>query len=289
MACRSGLFPHSCPEGGRRQKIFQEIRRRSTFVKRSRAMVKTVNRILQACGTSESHLPPTELFNEGWMLRLILDYFSRHRDIAHPLAFEDGATWYSEALLHSRFLPTFRGDRLAESFTHADGVIGHFAVQPGVRGDAVLQPRATQLIVTEAKLASSLSAGTKNAADFDQAARNVACIAHMLSIRGAAPADFSRLGFYVLAPHSQIGAGVFASLVTKDSIRQKVLSRIAAYAGKHDEWYQQSFLPVLECIDLDLLSWESVLESIPASPDREDLQKFYAQCLRFNPIRALRT
>lgn len=71
-------------------------------------------------------MPPTHLYNEGWMLRLVLDWLDRHRDLEHPLALHEGARWYSEALLPSRFLRDEHGDPLAESHTHADGLIGHF-------------------------------------------------------------------------------------------------------------------------------------------------------------------
>ena len=248
-------------------------------------MPTAVDEILSRCGTSRSVLPPTELFNEGWMLRLVLDWLDRHRDFAHPLAFEAGARWYSEALLPSRFLPRTRGDSLAESFTHADGVIGHFTVQSGTRGDAVLDSDPKQFLVTEAKLGSGLSAGTKNAAFYDQAARNVACIAHMLTIAGVTPGSMTRVGFYVLAPLQQIESGVFGSLLSRQSIEAKVRQRVAAYGGAHDKWFHESFLPLLERIDLAALSWEQVLAALPPTGERAELERFYAQCLAFNPLR----
>ena len=74
-----------------------------------------------------------------------------------------GAGWFSEAWLPSAFLPRYRGDPLAESRTHADGVMGHFAI--GDRGavDLALRPDAGQFVVIEAKIAGRLSPGVKNA------------------------------------------------------------------------------------------------------------------------------
>jgi hypothetical protein len=94
--------------------------------------------------------------------------------------------------------------------------------------------------VIEAKLGSSLSAVTKNAPDFDQAARNVACMAHMLSVAGVQPSSLKRLAFFVIAPKTQIDSGIFADLVTKPSIQSKVASRIASYSGEHDEWFHSA-------------------------------------------------
>jgi hypothetical protein len=148
--------------------------------------IARVAELLPRCGQSDGILPPTELFNEGWMLRLVLDWAARHPTSIEPLRFEEGSAWYSEALLGSRFKPRRLGDPSGEGFTHADGVIGHFRQRPGGRGDIELLPGARQLTVIEAKMASGLSAGTKHAPNFNQAARNVACIAHLLTKAGAA-------------------------------------------------------------------------------------------------------
>jgi hypothetical protein len=247
-------------------------------------MNEAITRILNQCGTTDSVLPPTEIFNEGWMLRLVLDWFNRNRDFTHPLSFAPEARWYSEALLSSRFLPQTRGDPRAESFTHADGVIGHFSISPGLRGDALILPSAKQFIVTEAKLGSSLSKGTTNAPTYDQAARNVACIAHMLTTSGVDPNSLKSLAFYVIAPEAKINSGAFANLVTKDSVEAKVRERIASYVGLHDNWFQEMFIPVLDRIDLGILSWESILLALPKTPEVDAIRSFYTQCLQFNPL-----
>ena len=62
------------------------------------------------------------------MLRLVLDWFAINNIAGHTLSFDAASTWYSEGLLPSTFLPRYRGDKHAEGFTHADGVIGHIAM-----------------------------------------------------------------------------------------------------------------------------------------------------------------
>jgi hypothetical protein len=247
--------------------------------------LKSIERILARCGSENSVLPPTELFNEGWMLRLLLDWLDKNRSPEHELSFAPEARWYSEALLPSRFLPRTRGDDKAESFTHADGVIGHVSVASGARAGARLAPRVGQFVVTEAKLGSSLSAGTKNAPGYDQAARNVACIAHMLERNGLHAASIERLAFFVVAPRTQIKSGIFGSLVTKESIERKVRARVAAYQGLHDAWLDESFLPTLAHIQVATLAWEDVLSSLPSTREVDAMKEFYLQCLRFNPCR----
>ena len=220
------------------------------------------------------------------MLRLILDWFDRNREIVHPLSFAPNARWYSEALLPSRFLPQKRGDAAPKSFTHADGIIGHFSIRPGERGEAKVLKNATQLIVTEAKLGSCLSAGTKNAPTFDQAARNVACIANMIGIAGASVDAFDQLGFYVLAPDAQINEGIFGDLITKESIERKVQARISAYDGTLDAWFEETFSPALACLNLGALGWESVLDALPINLETKQMCEFYETCLKYNPVRA---
>ena len=90
--------------------------------------MRTVTELLLACGTQGSVLPPTALFNEGWLLRLTLEALSDPVFSGSPLSPVEGAQWFSEGLLPSQFLPTERRDPLAEGWTHADAVVGHFQV-----------------------------------------------------------------------------------------------------------------------------------------------------------------
>ena len=112
-----------------------------------------------ASGGSSRVFPATILYNEGWLLRLVLDWFSRQGGDTHPLDFVSGANWFSEALLPSQFFLRQQGDPLAERSTHADGLIGHFAIGEAYVADTKLTDGATQMLVIEAKMMSTLSPG----------------------------------------------------------------------------------------------------------------------------------
>ncbi len=112
-------------------------------------------------------------------------------------------------------------------------------------------------------------------------------MAHMLAVGGVSPDSLNRLGFYVLAPQQQIEAGVFGDLLSQQSIRAKVAQRIEPYEGVHDGWFQDSFLPLLERIELRAIGWEQVLEDLPPTEERAELERFYSQCLAFNPLRGV--
>ena len=93
---------------------------------KAHVILERIGAMLEACEAGEPAFPPNVLFNENWLLRVVLDWFAGHDGDPHPLAPKAGARWFSEAWLPSAFLPRYRGDHLAEARTRADGVIGHF-------------------------------------------------------------------------------------------------------------------------------------------------------------------
>jgi len=245
--------------------------------------LKLMQMMLRSASSIQPHFPPTLLYNEGWLLRLVLDWFARHSVQDHALSFAADARWFSEALLPSAFLARYRGDKLAESWTHADGVAGHFMIGEKGKADLKLLPEATQFLVLEAKIFSSLSSGVTNAGYFDQAARNVACMAEVLCRAERRPSKIKSLGFYVLAPSSQIERGVFSKMVHKESILKKVILRVQAYKGERDCWYEEWFRPTWERINIQCLSWEEIIAFILErdSSAGASIDLFFEFCCRF--------
>ena len=246
--------------------------------------LKTFLNLISNIDSERPHFPPTLLYNEGWLLRLIIDWFSTSGISDHPLSFPNDGHWFSEARLHSAFLPRFKGDPLAESHTNADGVIGHFVIGTKGKTDLELIPEATHFVVLEAKLFSGLSKGVKHAKYYDQAARSVACIAEVLSRANRKPQSFTQLGFYVFAPEDQIKSRTFSSHLDKQSIKAKVTRRISAYEVVHKEWFRDWFKPTLENIDIRSISWEAILDTINEKDSKtsEIMKEYYSLCLTFN-------
>ena len=246
-----------------------------------------IESIMRRCDSDARVMPPTHVFNEGWLLRVTLDWFADHPCVVHPLAVPKSASWYSEALLSSHFLPRRRGDPLAESYTHAGGVIGQFVIGNSGEGDLRLRADALRFVVIEAKLGSPLSSGTKNAPGYDQAARNVACMAHILSVAGRRPEEIKTLGFFVLAPASRIDQGVFEPHLSKHGIRAKAFERASKYDDpSRQDWLHEWLIPTLERATIEAVSWEGLGQFI-ASQDVEagaSFQKFYARCLDYNRL-----
>ena len=247
-------------------------------------ITERIKAMLEACEAGEPSFPPTVLFSENWLLRIVLDWFAGHGGDRYPLSPTAGARWFSESWLPSAFLPRYRGDRLAESRTHADGVIGHFTIgDPGTSGLS-LRPDAIQLAVLEAKLFNRLSPGVRNAPFYDQAARSVACAAEVLRRADRPPDELDDLSFLLLAPRARIDDGVFARDLAPESIRRKVRRRADAYNGERLTWLRDWFEPTLRRIDIRCLAWEDVVGAIahhdPVSG--QFIDAFYGKCLRYN-------
>jgi hypothetical protein len=243
-----------------------------------------IHRLIDAAESEPVNFPLTLLYNEGWLLRLVLDWYSKHELTGHPLLFQPRATWFSEALLPSPFRPRHRGDIRAEARTHADGIVGHISVGSSAKADASLLDDATQFIVTEAKIYSPLSGGTRNAPTYDQAARNVACITELLFRANRPPSKMTSLAFFVLAPEAQIKTGIFAQKLDKSSIKAAVRARAAAFSSELGGWLDDWFIPTLEVIRIEALSWEALIGDIATNDPEiyQSLQAFYERCLKYN-------
>jgi hypothetical protein len=236
-------------------------------------VIETIARIL----SDNSVVLPTEIYNEGWMLRVTLDWYYQ-RAKSGPLAFFDkGARWFSEGRLSSQFLPRWIGDPIGERHTNADGALGHFDIAQ--RSEIRPRRNAKQLMILEAKLASKLSSGTKNAPGYDQAARNVGCLAHIAGEAGIFPNNLTSYGFYVISPQKRVGE--FIELTTKESIRAKVKDRVAKYNADKLAWYNETFLPHLEAMDVGIITWENLLDIMESEGAGRKYRQFYNTCCEY--------
>ena len=240
--------------------------------------------MLSRCEQDVSVLPVTSLFNKRWLLRLLLAWFDSARDRAHALSPAEGARWYSDGLLASRFIGDGRGDKRAEGLSRVDGTVGHFHPAPGGRGTLSLDSRATQFVTIAAKFETTLSTGAKNASYYDQGARTVACMARLMEVAGVRPESLSTLSFHVIAPASRIRKGVFDRQLEKSILLDKVRHRTEVFGSAHRDWMASWFEPVLERITISALAWEDLLQSIRLTdkPAGMNIARFYEQCLRSN-------
>lgn len=243
--------------------------------------------ILHRLDNEKSPLPATFIYNEGWMLRLILQSIQEDFCNGRILPFKDGVEWTSEALLATPFSES-RG-RAFEGPTNADGVVGNFSWRPGTGEPLKLNSDTKRFEIIEAKMHSSLSKGVKSASWYDQAVRNVACIAHALQSANICVSSFEsiQLGFWVIAPESYITAGRFQTEMFPETMRSKIQMRISQFNGpgleQLESWRLGYFEPLLDYLvrstQIGCLSWESLIESVSCTSRKELLSEFYSRCL----------
>ena len=252
--------------------------------------IEQITAMLSHCGHKEGTIPATALFNKKWMLRLLLDWFASPPRPVHPLSPASGARWFSDGLLATRFVGDGRSDKRAEGHTRADGAVGHFQLGSAGRGDLLIDAGATQFVIIATTLESPLSPGAKYAPNFDQAARSVACMAHLLEVSKIRPESLTTLSFHILAPAKRIRQEIFSKPIEKDGILYKVHHRAEVFGTAHRNWLANWFEPALDRMDISALSWEDLLKTIRLAdePSGLKLTKFYDQCLKFNPPRLSR-
>lgn len=259
------------------------LRLRAAFHYAKEEKMDILSDLLRSFDPANPNFRPTEIYNECWLIKLVLLRASTIQEDNFPLGFQPGSSWFSEGLLPTAFKARFQGDPLSESRTNADGVIGQIKIGQKGKADLELDKDATQFTVIEAKVGSPLSPGITHAKYYDQAARSVACMAEVLKMTGKDPSSLKRLEFIVLAPQYSIDKSTFSEEMDKASIRSKVQKRVAGYDGERNDWYRNHFEPALENIRLHSLSWESALEWISDhNPGvANQLGEFYDLCLQF--------
>ena len=258
-------------------------------------MIPIVEILSKAHDENQRNIQPTLLYNEGWMLRLILNWFANNPGIEYEgLSIPNDCTWFSEALLPSPFL---RGKTEREGYTHADGVAGKFYIgEDKKKGKLFLREDCDFFYVVEAKMSSSLSSGTTNAEEYNQAARNIACIAELwiqqqlkkqpnLKIEDLKAEEVHKLGFYVLLPKEHHKRQDIELTLTKTEIIKKITKRIEdipeADVNKSIYWLKDNLDNFVGKLSIKAITWEDILDTIKDSSFNE----FYEKCKIYNGIK----
>ena len=262
-------------------------------------MISIIGDLLRNCGKGgRRYFPDSELFNETWLLRLVL-YWSKKNGNAippeSPFYFDTTSIWFSHAELTSPFLPISRPDPLGEKYTQVDGVNGDFHIGRNGKYDIDLHSSSDTFIVYEAKLNSPLAKGITNAPDYNQAARTLACMSMVLQQSGIDPARYPnmRLGYYLIVPKGY-PYKTSLSYMDKNDIIRTVKLRVDEYlknrpASNHIlDWFYCSFLPMMDSIHVEVFYWEDIINNIfhVDGAFAHAFEGFYERCLfEYSPAR----
>lgn len=226
------------------------------------------------------HFPLTDIYNEGWMLRLVLSKLQDNEKLRKSFHCDKEINWFSEAELKSPFLH----GKMRETRTHADAVIGSFEFEADTKtGVDLLKNREDFhcFYAIEAKMYAPLSKGVTADPNYGQAARYLGCLAYMAFSNNIV--DIDKMGLIICAPEDH--KSINKESINEDSYEQlekrvesyyeanKDNKRIREIENFHSWWGNNKdvFLNKIE-----ILSWEQLIEG-----DNE-LNLFYAKCKQYN-------
>lgn len=218
---------------------------------------------------------PTIIYNEGWMVRLLVEYSIRENICLHDIHFEKFENWTSEALISSPFI---KAPKLREGYTHVDIAFGDFTINYQERGELVFNsPKLFGVI--EAKMKSDLSQSTSNYKNYNQASRNVACIAK--NTLGCKCESY----FIVVAPKSIIDRHQIEKQIDKTFIVDQINSRFNIYDDEFKKHQKQcEVLNEVKTMTILSISYEDWIAEFRDGKIKKKLESFYSECKAWNKI-----
>ena len=221
---------------------------------------------------SKSPVAKSEVYNETWMLRMTLAAIHDHEgefgcadEVLDHIRRTVRVRWISEGGLE----PVFEH----EGPTWTDAIIGD--VKLGDRDKRkvhVVEEVHAGIVIIEAKMGSELSTGVTNSKDYDQFARNIACLAKLL-IKSGAESVCERSRVVVIGPDKKW-------TVDPNGLLEKVIDTIKAQGYKRayrDGLDENVILRVARKIkdNSRVVTWEDVINALDGDVNRNDLAAFY--------------
>ena len=231
---------------------------------------------ISALNSLSEGINPTIIYNEGWMIRLLVIESRIEGLKINEVDFGLLASknWSSEALITSPFVETKEN---REGYTHADIILGDFNVNYNERGDVKLNDSPEVLGIIEAKMGSNLSQGTSNAKDiYNQASRSVCCLSYVTRIK-----PDCKLFFIVVAPQATIDKHEIERQVK----RKNILKQIEKRFQHSKETYMPEIKNQVEKCKLVIISYKDWINKLSNSEVQTMLGGFHEKCLKFNKIK----
>jgi hypothetical protein len=239
--------------------------------------MNSISSLIESIRGEQPRMNPTEIYNEGWMTRLLVYYSVQENLTMREIPFGDLHNWTSEGLISSPFV---FANKFREGYTHADMVLGDFSINYAERGEISVHSDAKLFGIIEAKMGSPLSSGTKHAPNYNQASRNIACIAY--NTRGTHIPTF----FGVVAPASTLIKHQVEEKLSRSFYVREIEERFKMYEDENpiQEFKEEVYRRTL-AIRTFMLSYEEWIKSFEGKKCYDELAGFYEQCLKWNRLR----
>lgn len=238
-----------------------------------------MNSFLDIIKSIDSRLPninPTEIYNEGWMTRLLVYYSLQEKINLEDLDFKKIETWTSEALISSPFV---KADFKREGYTHADMALGDFSVDYKDRGEIKILDNAKIFGIIEAKMGSNLSQGTTHAPNYNQASRNLACIASNTFDKEC------EIFFGVAAPEKMLKKHEIKEQIDLNTMICQIEERFSDYTSEFKKDVKMDLIisKAKRC-NVWMISYEKWIENFNHVEIKKILKEFYNKAKFWNRI-----
>lgn len=238
---------------------------------------KIIN-IIQSIENAHPNVNPTVIYNEGWMIRLLVLTSIQEKVKLDIIDFSSILNWTSEALISSPFI---NANKYREGYTHADIAIGDFKVDYSNRGEIEILTDTKLFGIIEAKMGSNLSQGTTHAKDYNQASRNLVCIAH-----NTIDKHDCKTFFYVVAPASKLKDHEIEGQIELDVVKKQVSHRFEMHKSETDIYsLKEQIIEKIENCVIKAISYEEWINQFKNSSAHNDLQNFYEKAKKWNRVK----
>ena len=238
--------------------------------------MEDITEIIKSIDSDHSRLNPTEIYNEGWMTRILVNNSIRYRIKIKGLDFGKIENWTSEALISSPFI---RADFDREGYTHADIALGNFSVNYETRGEIVIPDNAKIFGIIEAKMGSNLSQGTKHASEYNQASRTLACIASQTHNSSC------DIFFAVVGPKTILDKYRIDKQIDLQHMIKQIENRFSPYSDDFRKKQEmQSIITKARGCKVFLVSYEEWIDEFEDGEVKELLTGFYEKSKKWNRI-----
>lgn len=129
-------------------------------------------------------------------------------------------------------------------------------------------------------MGSNLSKGTKNFPDYNQATRNIVCIAH--STLGLTDCNTF---FYVVAPEKNIIKHELRKQIEIKKVIDQIEKRYKPYEGKDISKEKMLIIVRVKKCDIKVITYEDWISKITNTEAQKKLSEFYNAALYWNKIK----
>lgn len=263
-------------------------------------MLDEIFTIIKLTDDKENRLiPPTIIYNENWLLRLVMWWFLKEdnfiinsdldRKIVKAFKYSQLARFYSDVTIETQFKRRTKGvkDMLAEPSINVSGVLGNYTIIHKRKSDRVkLNLESKQFNVFVVNMYNELSKGVKNQSTYNQVARAVGCIVQTLYKANITLIE--NTGLYIIAPKVQIKLNSYKVYSDRNNIEEEIKNRIDQYGEDENKnkWYTY-FNKIFQRVDVACIAWEEIILFVKKNDNEfgNKLQIFYEKCEEYNQIK----